>query len=327
MGIRIIGTGMYVPERILTNADLEKMVDTSDEWITTRTGIKERRIAEAQTTTSDLACQAALNALQMADRPATSLDLIIVATVTPDKVFPSTACLLQAKLGAGPCMCFDLEAACSGLLYAIEVAHAMMAASPNYRRALVLGAEKLSAITDWTDRNTCVLFGDGAGAVILEKSDACPHDFYLAGKFSADGQYADILQIPAGGSALPTSHATVDERLHFVKMGGSKTFQLAVSLMANTCTELLEQNGISWEQVRWLIPHQANERILTAVGTRLGIPERVYVNISHYGNTSSASIGLALDELNRAGKIQPGDLVMLTAFGGGLTWAALLLRW
>ncbi|HPY90954.1 MAG TPA: beta-ketoacyl-ACP synthase III [Lentisphaeria bacterium] len=327
MGIRIIGTGMYVPERILTNADLEKMVDTSDEWITTRTGIKNRRIADAETTTSDLAFQAARNALLMADLPASSLDLIIVATVTPDKVFPSTACLLQTKLGAGPCLCFDLEAACSGLLYAIEVAHAMMAASPNYRRALVVGAEKLSAITDWTDRNTCVIFGDGAGAVILDKSDDYANDFYLAGKLCADGQYADILQLPAGGSALPASHTTVDERQHYVKMGGSKTFQMAISLMANTCAELLEQTGMSWNQVRWLIPHQANERILTAVGARLGIPERVYVNIRDYGNTSSASIGIALDELNRAGKIQPGDFIMLTAFGGGLTWGALLLRW
>ncbi|HQC52535.1 MAG TPA: 3-oxoacyl-[acyl-carrier-protein] synthase III C-terminal domain-containing protein, partial [Lentisphaeria bacterium] len=201
------------------------------------------------------------------------------------------------------------------------------AASPNYRRALVVGAEKLSAITDWTDRNTCVIFGDGAGAVILDKSDDYANDFYLAGKLCADGQYADILQLPAGGSALPASHTTVDERQHYVKMGGSKTFQMAISLMANTCAELLEQTGMSWNQVRWLIPHQANERILTAVGARLGIPERVYVNIRDYGNTSSASIGIALDELNRAGKIQPGDFIMLTAFGGGLTWGALLLRW
>ncbi len=172
-----------------------------------------------------------------------------------------------------------------------------------------------------------MLFGDGAGAVILEKSDAYDYDCYLAGKFGADGRYADILQIPAGGSALPASHTTVDERLHYIKMGGSKTFQMAVALMANTCNELLERTGITWDKVRWLVPHQANERILSAVGTRLGIPERVYVNISHYGNTSSASIGLALDELNRAGKIDPGDLVMLTAFGGGLTWGAMLLRW
>lgn len=327
MGIRIIGTGMHVPNRILTNADLEKMVDTSDEWITTRTGIKERRIADEQTTTSDLACAAAQKALQMAGLSATDLDLIIVATVTPDKLFPNTATLLQKKLGAGTCMSFDLEAACSGLIYGLEVGHAMLASSSNYQRALVVGAEKLSSITDWTDRNTCVLFGDGASAIILEKSDAYEYDCYLAGKFGADGKHSDILQIPAGGSAMPASQTTIDERLHYVKMGGSKTFQLAIALMANTCNELLARTGLSWEQVRWLVPHQANERILSAVGTRLGISERVYVNISHYGNTSSASVGLALDELNRSGQINPGDLVMLTAFGGGLTWGALLLRW
>lgn len=327
MGIRIIGTGMYVPDRILNNADLEKMVETSDEWIMTRTGIKERRIAEPDTATSDLAFQAARRALDLAGISAAELDLIIIATVTPDKMFPNTACIVQAKLGAKPCMCFDLEAACSGLLYAMEVAHALLKATPRYRHALVIGAEKLSAFTDWTDRNTCVLFGDGAGAVILEQSDAIPGDYYLAGKHCADGRYADILQVPAGGSALPASAETVAGHLHYIKMGGSKTFQMAVALMANTCSELLEQTGVSMDHVRWLIPHQANERILTAVGTRLNIQERVYVNISRYGNTSSASIPLALDELNRSGQIQRGDLLLLTAFGGGLTWATQLIRW
>lgn len=327
MGIRIAGTGMFVPERILNNADLEKMVDTSDEWIISRTGIKERRIADADMATSDLAYHAARRALDMAGTAPEELDLIIVATVTPDKMFPNTACLLQAKLGAGPCMSFDIEAACSGLLYAIDVAHALLKARPSYRRALVIGGEKLSAFTDWSDRNTCVLFGDGAGAVVLAQGDDIDGDFYLASKLSADGRYADILQIPAGGSALPTSAATVAERQHYIRMGGSKTFQMAVALMANTCSELLQQTGTTTEQVRWLIPHQANERILTAVATRLNMLDRVYVNIGRYGNTSAATIGIALDEVNRAGEIKRGDLLLLTAFGGGLTWATQLLRW
>lgn len=327
MGLRIAGTGMFVPERILTNADLEKMVDTSDEWITTRTGIKERRIADPEVATSDLACHAARQALDMANTAPEELDLIVVATTTPDRMFPNTACLLQAKLGAGPCMSFDIEAACSGLLYALDVAHALLKARPSYRRALVVGGEKLSAFTDWSDRNTCVLFGDGAGALVLAQGDDIEGDFYLASKLSADGRYADILQMPAGGSALPASAATVAERQHCIRMGGSKTFQMAVALMANTCSELLQQTGISPEQLRWLIPHQANERILTAVATRLNMLDRVYVNIGRYGNTSAASIGLALDELNRAGEIKRGDLLLLTAFGGGLTWAAQLLRW
>ncbi|MGI5924161.1 MAG: ketoacyl-ACP synthase III [Lentisphaerae bacterium] len=327
MGLRIAGTGMFVPERILTNADLEKMVDTSDEWITTRTGIKERRIADPEVATSDLAYHAALQALDMANTAPEELDLIVVATTTPDRMFPNTACLLQAKLGAGPCMSFDIEAACSGLLYALDVGHALLKARPSYRRALVVGSEKLSAFTDWSDRNTCVLFGDGAGAMVLAQDDDSEGDFYLASKLSADGRYADILQMPAGGSALPASAATVAERQHYIRMGGSKTFQMAVALMANTCSELLQQTGTTPEQLRWLIPHQANERILTAVATRLNMLDRVYVNIARYGNTSAASIGLALDELNRAGEIKRGDLLLLTAFGGGLTWAAQLLRW
>jgi 3-oxoacyl-[acyl-carrier-protein] synthase-3 len=327
MGIRIAGTGMFVPEHIMTNADLESMVDTSDEWIRSRTGIKERHIADADMATSDLACQAAKRALAMANTAPQELDLIIVATITPDHMFPNTACLLQAKLEAGPCMCFDVEAACSGLLYALDVAHALLKARPSYRRALVVGSEKLSAFTDWQDRNTCVLFGDGAGAVVLAQGEDISEDFYLASKLSADGRYADILQVPAGGSALPASAATVAERQHYIRMGGSKTFQLAVALMANTCAELLQQTGTSTQEVRWLIPHQANERILTAVATRLNMLDSVYVNIGRYGNTSAATVGLALDELNRAGHIQRGDLLLLTAFGGGLTWGAQLLRW
>ena len=328
MGITIRGTGKFVPEKILTNADLEKMVDTSDEWITTRTGIKERHLAADDVATSDLAYEAAVRALDMAGVKPEELDFIVVASVTPDKVFPNTAALVQRRLKASKCVCFDLEAACSGLLYSLEVAHSLLAANKKYRKALVIGAEKLSSIVDWTDRSTCVLFGDGAAALVLESSDEIEGDFYIAGKLAADGNYGDILQLPAGGSAMPASHETVDKHLHFIKMGGQETFKLAVNAMVSASREVLETSGVSPDQVAWVIPHQANHRIIEAVAHRLAIPDdRVYSNIDRYGNTSSASIGICLDELNRAGKLQKGDVVLLTAFGGGLTWAAELIRW
>lgn len=328
MGIVIKGTGMYVPERVLTNADLEKMVETSDEWITTRTGIKERHIADAATTTSMLACKAAEKALAMAGVSPQELDLITVATVTPDKMFPNTAALVQRELGARTCPCFDLEAACSGLLYSLEVVHSILKANKNYRKALVIGAEKLSSIVDWTDRSTCVLFGDGAAALVLERDDSSDNDFYIAGKLAADGNYGDILHLPAGGSAMPASHETVDGRLHYIKMGGQETFKLAVTEMTNASKEVLADAGVSPDQIAWVIPHQANHRIISAVAQRLAVPDdRVYVNIFRYGNTSSASIGICLDELNRAGKLKRGDYILLTAFGGGLTWGAQLIRW
>ena len=328
MGIRIKGTGMFVPEKVLTNADLEKMVETSDEWITTRTGIKERHIADKQTATSDLAYAAALKALEMAGVSPSELDLITVASVTPDKLFPNTAALVQRKLGACTCPCFDLEAACSGLIYSIEVAHSMMAANKKYKKAHVIGAEKLSSLVDWTDRSTCVLFGDGAAALVLESGDEIEGDFYVAGKLAADGNYGDILHLPAGGSAMPASHESVDGKCHFIKMGGQETFKLAVTAMTAACKEVLADSGIAPEQVAWVIPHQANRRIISAVAARLTIPEeRVYANIDRYGNTSSASIGICLDEMNRAGMLKHGDCILLTAFGGGLTWGAQLIRW
>lgn len=328
MGITIRGTGKFVPEKILTNADLEKMVDTSDEWITTRTGIKQRHLAADDVASSDLAYEAAVRALDMAGVKPEELDFIIVASVTPDKGFPNTAALVQRKLKASKCVCFDLEAACSGLLYSLEVAHSLLAANGKYRKALVIGAEKLSSIVDWTDRSTCVLFGDGAAALVLESSDDIPEDFYIAGKLAADGNYGDILQLPAGGSAMPASHETVDNHLHFIKMGGQETFKLAVNAMVSASREVLETAGIAPDQVSWVIPHQANHRIISAVAHRLEIPDdRVYSNIDRYGNTSSASIGICLDELNRAGKLKKGDVILLTAFGGGLTWAAELIRW
>ena len=328
MGIRIKGTGRCIPEKILTNADLEKMVDTSDEWIVTRTGIKERHIAEAEQSSSDLGAQAALNALENAGLTADQIDLIIVSTVTPDHAFPSVSALIQKKIGAGKCPCFDIEAACSGLLYALNTAYGMMASPLAYKRVLVIAAEKMTSLVDWTDRSTCVLFGDAAAAVVLE-NDGDPEspDFYIAGEVAADGSVADILIVPAGGSRTPASAETVANKQHYIQMGGPKTFQLAVTSMVSACRNVLEKSGISPDEIVWAIPHQANRRIIDAVATKLGIPEKVYLNVDRYGNTSSASIGICLDELNREGKIKRGDIILTASFGAGLTWAALLIRW
>ena len=328
MGIRIKGTGRCIPEKILTNADLEKMVDTSDEWIISRTGIKERHLAAPEETTSDMAAAAARNALEMAGIAASDLDLIIVSTVTPDMAFPNTASIVQRKIGASPCVCFDIEAACSGLLYGLNTAYGMMASPLKYKRALVIGAEKLSSIVDWSDRSTCVLFGDAAAAVVLENDgDPSTPDFYADGVVSADGNFGDILLMPAGGSANPASHETVDGHMHFIKMGGPKTFQLAVHSMVDSCRTLLERSSVPREKIRWVIPHQANWRIISAVAARLEMPDKVYQNVERYGNTSSASIGICLDELNRSGQLQEGDYALVVSFGAGLTWAALLIRW
>lgn len=328
MGIRIKGTGRCIPDKILNNDDLERMVDTSDEWIVTRTGIKERHIAEDSQTTSDLAAQAARNALENAGITPDMIDLIIVSTVTADHAFPSTAALVQRKIGAGKCPCFDMEAACSGLLYAFNTAYGMMASPLKYKRVLVIGAEKMTSLVDWTDRSTCVLFGDGAAAFVLENDeDPNTPDFLVSGEVAADGNAADILIVPAGGSARPASIESVSEKQHFIKMGGPKTFHLAVTSMVNACRNVLEKSGIPAEDIVWAIPHQANRRIIDAVASKLGIPEKVYLNVDRYGNTSSASIGICLDELNRAGKIKRGDLILAASFGAGLTWAALLIRW
>ena len=330
MSIRIIGTGSYVPERVLTNQDLEKMVDTTDEWITSRTGIKERHIAGEGVFTSDLSAEAAKRALEMAGITADQLDLISVATVTPDTTFPSTACVLQRKIGAVNAACYDLVAACTGLIYSLEVAYSLLkASSGKYRYALVLGADKLSSIVDWTDRSTCILFGDGSSAVVL-KNDPDDHspDFIVASKIGANGNYTDLLKLPAGGSAMPASHATVDNRLHYIHMAGKEVFKLAVNGMADSCKYVMNVSGVRPEEIAWVIPHQANKRIISAAAQRLNLPlERVYVNIEHIGNTSAASVGICLDELNRAGKLKTGDYILTTAFGGGLTWGAMLMRW
>jgi len=328
MGIQILGIGSYVPEKILTNFDLEKMVDTSDEWIKTRTGIEQRRIASAEQATSDLAYEAAKKALKNANIQAKELDAIIVASISVDHVFPSTACILQQKLGAKHAFCFDLEAACSGLLYSLEVANSLLLGNPKYKKILIIGAEKLSSIVNWEDRNTCVLFGDGAGAIILGKSEDTDENCIIASNLGADGNYANILQMEAGGSRLPASAETVANKQHFLTMSGGDVFKLAVNAMVKSCKEVMKEAGITGDDIKWLVPHQANYRILRAVASRLKIPEdEVYMNVSRFGNTSAASIGLCLDEIADGNKAEKGDYLLLTAFGGGLTWGAMLLKW
>jgi len=327
MGIRIAGTGSYTPDKVLTNFDLEKMVETSDEWIRTRTGICERHIAAPDQACSDLALQAATRAIDMAGLAVTDIDFIIVASISVDKIFPSTACILQSKLGAIQSGCVDIEAACSGLLYGIELATGLLRGHKKYRNILVIGAEKLSTLVDWEDRNTCVLFGDGAAAVILQRTDD-GEDLLLASEVKADGNYGDILHVPAGGSACPVSHATVDQRLHYMRMAGQEVFKLAVGSMVGASRNVMAEAGVTPEQIAWLVPHQANYRILKAVASRLEVPEdRVFINLDKYGNTSAASIGICLDEIVRGGLVKKGDYLLLTAFGGGLTWGSLLLRW
>jgi len=325
-GIRIAGTGAYAPERVLTNEDLERMVDTSDEWITTRTGIKERRIAADDESTSDMAAKAAARALEAAGIGPHDVDMILVATFSPDHLFPNTACRVQEKLGAEGCACFDLEAACSGFLYGFGAVGAMIRTGM-CRRALVIGAEKISTHVDWTDRATCVLFGDGAGAVVLEQTSP-EDDRFLACSLGADGRYGDLLIIPAGGTAIPITRERLEQRLNTIHMQGREAFKLAVGAMVGAARDAVAKAGIDIADVRWLIPHQANTRIINAVGQRLGIPsERVYVNIDRYGNTSAASIPLALDEIARNGLVQPGENLVMVAFGSGLTWGAVAVRW
>lgn len=309
MGTKIIGTGVALPKKVLTNFDLEKMVDTSDEWITTRTGIKERRIAENETVTQ-LATKAAEEALQNAGISPEELDLIILATLTPEKRFPSTACLVQAKLGARKVYSFDVSAACSGFIYALDVADSFIK-SGKANKILVIGAEKLSEAVDWTDRSTCVLFGDGAGAVVIEKSE----------------DESDIL------SSVMYSEGSLEELLHadkcgYIRMKGRELFRFAVRAMEEACREVLTRAGVKAEEVALVVPHQANVRIINALAEKLGIPqEKVFVNIQKYGNTSAASIPIALHEAIYDGKIKRGDLILLTAMGGGLTWGAMLLRY
>ena len=324
MNSRIVGTGSYVPKRVLTNADIEAMVDTSDSWIVERTGIRERRLAAPGEACSDLAVPAAQQALAAAKVHPSEIDLILVATCTGDAPLPSTASLVQHRLGADRAAACDLSAACCGFVYALSVADAYVRSGSGY--VLVIGSEVMSAITDWTDRNTCVLFGDGAGAVVVGTAESGKG--VLSVHLHADGRLSDLICVPGGGSSIPASEAMVAERLQYVKMRGNETFKVAVKTMEEAVREALESNGLTVEEVDWLIPHQANIRILNAVGQRLGIPlKRVVVNLDRYGNTSAASIPLAMDEAVRGGQIKQGSLVVLAAFGSGLTWASGVIRW
>jgi 3-oxoacyl-[acyl-carrier-protein] synthase III len=321
----ITGVGSYVPEKILTNADLEKMVDTSDEWIITRTGIKERRMAAKDEFTSDMAAKAAQRAMKMAGVTASQIDLIIVATITPDRPFPATACYVQQKIGAKRAAAFDIEAACSGFIYGLEIGQQFIM-SRTHDTVLVIGAEKLSAITDWKDRNTCVLFGDGAGAAVLQNREGS-HGL-LTAALGADGGKADLLFMPGGGSRCPASKDSVDARLHYLHMSGKETFKNAVQAMCSAAQEVLRRCEVDITRIKCVIPHQANRRIIDAVGERLGAtPEQMFVNVNRYGNTSAASAAIALDEAVSSGKIQRGDLILLIVFGAGLTWGAAVIEW
>lgn len=322
---RITGTGSAVPEKVLTNFDLEKMMDTSDEWIVTRTGIRERRIAAEGEYTSTFAIAAAEKALAAAGVKAEEIDLIVVGTLTPDFPFPATACIVQQAIKATNAFCFDLSAACSGFIYALSTADKFIA-SGQVKKALVIGAEVLSRIVDWSDRNTCLLFGDGAGAVVLEAQEG-DHGV-LSTHMHSDGNYWEILYQKGPGSRKPATHQNVDDKLVYLTMQGNEVFKLAVRAMGEVAQEALEANGFTPDDVTLFIPHQANQRIVDSVGKRLGITgERVFVNLDRYGNTSAASIPIALDEAVRAGRLKEGDLLLLDAFGGGLTWGSALVRW
>jgi 3-oxoacyl-[acyl-carrier-protein] synthase-3 len=320
-----VGTGSYVPEKVLTNQELENMVDTSDEWIVTRTGIKERRITSNGQASSNLATNAAKKALEMAGIAAKDLDAIIVGTVTPDMFFPSVGCLVQDALGAKSALAFDVSAGCSGFIYSLSVADSFITGG-KYQKVLVLGTENLSKVTDYHDRGTCVLLGDGSGAVVLVADEG--ERGILSTHLHSDGSYKDLLFQPGGGSAVPPTYESIDNRLHYLKMDGNKLFKIAVKSLEDTVVETLSHNNIEDSEIDLLIPHQANLRIIQAIAKRLNLPEeKVFVNIHKYGNTSSASIPIALDEANRSGRIKEDDLVLLNAFGAGLTWGAALVRW
>jgi 3-oxoacyl-[acyl-carrier-protein] synthase-3 len=328
--VTIIGSGSYLPDKVLDNAYFEKIVDTSDEWITTRTGIKERRMLEDGMATSDMATKAAEKALHSAKMSAKDLDLIVVGTVTPDHPFPSVGCYVQKNIGAANAAAFDVSAACSGFMYALTVGTRIVA-SGSHKNALIIGAEALTRITDYTDRSTCVLFGDGAGAVVIQGSDTHPaqggheliHTF-----IGADGNGAEFMFQPAGGSRMPASHKTVDENLHVVKLKGREVFKFAVTKMADLVKEAAVKCNFTLDDIAMIVPHQVNQRILEAAAERLNFPmEKVYVTIHKYGNSSSASLPVAFDEARHSHKLKKGDIVVLVAFGGGLTWSSAVIRW
>ncbi len=324
-GVGIIGTGSYVPEKIITNFDLEKMVETSDEWIRTRTGIRERRILDQGKGTSFMAIESAKKALENAEMSPEDIDLIIVSTVTPDMMFPSTACLVQEGLKCTNAAAFDLEAACSGFLYGLSVAYSFVS-SGIYKNVLLIGTDALSRITDWTDRNTCVLFGDGAGAAII--SEVPEGKGILGLDLGANGEGKNLLKLAAGGSLMPATEETVKNGLHYIYMEGNEVFKFAVRKMEEISLKIIEKSKLKLEDIDYLVPHQANMRIIESARKKLKLSEnKVYVNLESYGNMSSASIPVALDEAIRKDKIKDDDVVLLIGFGGGLTWGAMLLRW
>lgn len=320
----ILGLGCYLPPNRLTNKDLEKMVDTTDEWIVTRTGIKERRIASKEIATSDLAVEAAKIAIKDAGLKPEDIDLIITATVTGDMAFPATACVIQNKLGAINAAAFDINAACSGFVFGIVVAKQFVD-SGIYKNVLVIGAEKLTSVVDWDDRSTCVLFGDGAGACVIGKSK----DRRIISHFiGSDGTGANLLKLPAGGSMLPATQDTVKNKLHFLKMEGNEVFKIAIRLMADAANKVIVNAGLECSDIDLLIPHQANMRILMAVAKKIGLPEdKIFLNIERYGNMSAASTAVALVEASQERKIKKGNKVVLVAFGAGLTYGAVLIEW
>ncbi|MBB5350749.1 3-oxoacyl-[acyl-carrier-protein] synthase-3 [Haloferula luteola] len=323
----IAGTGSYVPEKVLTNADLEKMVDTTDEWIVTRTGIRERRIAAEGEYTSHLATHAARKALEQAQMEANEIQLIIVATITPDTLTPSTACYVQQNLGAFGAVAFDISAACSGFLYAMKIAKRLISDGA-FENALIIGAEKLSSFVNWDDRSTCILFGDGSGAAVLRKATQPDDGAILATEMGTDGRQTHLLNIPGGGSACPITIENADKRLATLAMLGKEVFKHAVTRMKQSAEKVIERSHLKPEDIALVVPHQANLRIIDAIAERLDVPyDRVFTNLQKYGNTSAAAVAIALDEANRSGRIQKGEHAVLVVFGAGLTWAAAAIRW
>ncbi|MCP4253709.1 MAG: ketoacyl-ACP synthase III [Candidatus Scalindua sp.] len=321
----ITGVGAFLPEKVLTNDDLSKMLDTTDEWITKRTGIRERRIVENGVAASDLAVEASLRALDDANVLPTEVDLIITSTITPDCLFPSTSCYIQEKIGARNAGSFDLLAACAGFVYALSVAKSFVA-SGAMKTVLVVGAECMSKITDYTDRSTCILFGDGAGAVVVQQGNGGRE--IVSTHLGSDGSQAEILRLPAGGSKLPASRETVESGLHYIKLRGKEVFRQAIINLVDVVTKAAADNNMQVEEFDMVIPHQSNIRIIEAAMERLGLPmEKAYVNIDRYGNTSSASIPIAIDEIEKGQLLNPGDTVILVAFGGGLTWGSSVIEW
>ena len=325
MSVGVNGIGVYLPDKVLTNADLEKIVDTSDDWIVTRTGINERRIVDDSVTVSDLAAKAGLMAIEDAKIDPNDVDLVVVATGSPEMIWPSTACLAQAKMNLSGSAAFDLQAACTSFIYGLTVADGLLS-SGTFQNILLIGAETITRFVNWQDRNTCVLFGDGAGAFLLRKSE--PGFGILSSYLAADGNRADMLKIPAGGSGQICSQKVVDENLQTIHMKGSDVFRFAVKALPESVEKALAKAGLAIDDVDHFIPHQANQRIIEAAVERLGLPiEKVATNISKYGNTSAASIPLVLEELYRAKSLKRGDILVLAAFGAGLTWGAVVIRW